>query len=87
MTAKRKSPYQRLVEIGRDFSREVLTRRKFRMETLELNNSPVMHSLYHRAIAAEQLGYEVILEARDGKIELIYRLKITQDHVPLEFLP
>jgi hypothetical protein len=87
MTAKRKSPYQRLVEIGRDFSREVLTRRKFRMETLELNNSPVMHSLYYRAIAAEQLEYEVILEARDGRIELIYRQKIRPVNVPYQFLP
>ena len=87
MTTKRKSPYQRLVEIGSRFAWDVLNRRKFRMDTLELNNSPVLHSLYHRAIAADQLGYEVILEARNGKIELIYRSKITQGDVPYEFRP
>jgi hypothetical protein len=87
MTTTRKSPYQRLVEIGSSFAWDVLSRRKIRMETLELNNSPVLHSLYHRAIAAEQLDYEVILEARDGKIELIYRQKIKLVNVPYEFLP
>lgn len=87
MTTKRKSPYQRLVEIGSSFASDVLYRRKVRMDTLELNNSPVLHSLYHRAIAAEQLDYEVILEAKDGKIELIYRQKITRGQIPYEFLP
>lgn len=88
MSTKRKNPYQRLKEIGMEWANKIKyahTKTMFYYPKSRLSEKWELRDLFERTAAAEQLGYEVVLEATDLGLEVKYRKKAPD--VPWEFRP
>ena len=75
---KRVNPYQRLLEISRRFSSQILNPIKkamFFYDYKRLAEGWDLNSVYQRTKAAEQIGFEVIVEAHDNGLQFYYRKK------------
>ncbi len=72
MKTKPKTPYQRLLDDAQDFARKVKYRHTVKMWHYpkdDLGKAWALTELYQRTAAAEQLGYDVVLEAMtDGLV-------------------
>ena len=82
----RKNPYQILMEDIKSFCEKV----RFRKETVmweypkgRLDEGWTLGALYERTVAAEQLGFEVVILAKDGALSVRYRKKVPD--VPYKF--
>ena len=78
MKTKPKTPYQRLLDDIKDFCSKVRFRHEaglfwYRKDKLRAGHS--LDDLYERVAAAEQLGYEVYLVAKDDGLHARYRKK------------
>lgn len=75
---KRINPYQRLLEICRRFSAQIIYPIKkgmFFYEYKRLGEGWDLSMVYQRTKAAEQVGFEVIVEAHDNGLQFCYRKK------------
>jgi hypothetical protein len=81
MKEKRKTPYQVLQEIGRDYANAVTYPRTRLM--WRYTDKDFLPDLNQRIQAANQLGYEVVLEVKDGQIHVYYQKK--RPERPFEF--
>ena len=89
MKEKRLNPYQRLLsEIRQWFVDESIRYSKI-MWSYPKKDLPSsawnLYGLYERTKAAEQLGYDVILQANDNGLTVIYKKKLP--HIPFEWQP
>lgn len=77
---KRVNPYTRLKEIGQQFALDVKYRHSvgmfhFNRSNLKDSTSWSLDDVYERALAAETLGFEVILHADNEGMSINYRKK------------
>ena len=73
---KRLNPYQRLLEEIQEFCNSLKWRHKVAMHYYpkdRLSETWSVNDLYERTAAAQQIGYEVILEAKDTGLHVFYR--------------
>jgi hypothetical protein len=80
------TPYQRLLEDARDFARKVKYRHRTTMwlyDKAKLGTGWSLVDLYERTAAAEQLGYDVVLEANENGLLVKYVKKVPE--TPWEF--
>lgn len=83
---KRESPYMRLRRIGVEWINEVRYARIISLWTYpkaKLREGWGLADLYERIMAADKLGYDVILRATDAGIEAKYRKRPSD--APWEF--
>lgn len=82
----RKTPYQHLLDEYRDFVMSVYRggRSMFFYKKTDLQFGWSLVDIYERTRAAAQLGYDVVLEAKDDGLHVKYREKIPQ--MPWRFL-
>jgi hypothetical protein len=74
--SKPKTPYQRMLEDFREYAMKVRSARRVLMWVYpkdRLNNSWTLGDLNERVKAADQLGYDVIVEAKDEGLRVVYR--------------
>lgn len=86
MKAKPKTPYQRLLEDITEWCQQVRFRRKVIMFNLtkdDLERGWTLADVRERTLAAEQLGYDVVLTADDEGLHAWYRKKVPE--VPYEW--
>lgn len=85
---KRKNPYQYLLDQIREFCDKLKYRHKifmWRYPKWQLKDKQFnLMDLWERTSAAEQLGYDVILDATDDGIEVSYIKKVPD--IPFNFL-
>ena len=81
----RKNPYQMLLDKISDFCQNI----KYRHQKLmfiypidKLANTWTMNQLYERVVAADQLGYDVVLKSTNNGLEVHY---IKQIEIPIEW--
>lgn len=72
------NPYERLKEQFRDFASECEYRRKIDMFVIDKTGSYSFGDVYERILAADQLGYDVSMTAKDGKIYIKYIKKLPE---------
>jgi len=86
---KRLNPYQRLFETMATYCRKV----EFRHHVLmlhyprdEINKGSAwkLRGLYERTLAADQLGYDVVLRAQEDRLQVLYVKKLPE--IPMEML-
>ena len=73
------TPYQRLLDDIRDYVGKIKYRHKrimFVFKEVKKRQSYTLDDLYERVIAAEQLGYDAIIETRDGDVVVSYVKKL-----------
>jgi len=84
---KRINPYTRLKEIGQRWMFNALNRRKFIMFTYKEKSIKEygydLYPVFERVKAAEQLGYQVIIETRGDELLIKYLEKL--EPMPWEF--
>ena len=90
MAQKRISPYTRLQETGRRFFSKVVHPRKALMMTIPNARSSektwLSYEIFQRVVAADQLGYEVVLTVSDNDLVLKYIEKRPEyNTIPYEF--
>lgn len=87
--AKKKNPYQMLLDRIREFISDVRYRHKVSMWHYEKKfieeEEHDLEDLYERTAAAEQLGYEVHLEAKEGGLFVYYVKNPPFDEMPPEW--
>lgn len=86
MKEKRKNPYQMLMEDIKEFARKVRFRNTINMwhyPKAKLDTGWNLTDLWERTSAAEQLGYDVVLEANENGLTVKYVKKIP--HVPMNW--
>ena len=84
--AKPITPYQRLLDTAAEWARKVTWRKERGMWTYpkaQLGEHWSMSDLYQRTLAAQQLGYHVILVADEKGLMVRYREDVPQ--APYEF--
>lgn len=75
---KKQTPYSRLLDEFREYYNSI---RYARMKTMwqypkdKLSDTWTLSDLYERTAAAEQIGYEVVLEAAEDGLTVRYRKK------------
>lgn len=75
MTTKRESPYHRMQRYFREWAQDVVyARRKtmFLYKKSSLDTGWSLSQIYERTIAANQLGYEVIVQADNDGLHFKY---------------
>ena len=80
MRQKPITPYQRLLTQMREAWNKVeyartVTMFYFRKDRLDKGEDFRMDDVRERVMAAEQLGYEVVLEVKEGALYMLYRKK------------
>ena len=73
------NPYQRLLNEVREFCRKIKYPHKKLMwyyPKAKLNSSWSLGDLYERTKAADQIGYDVKLEAKDDGLRVLYVKKL-----------
>ena len=73
-----KNPYNRLLEVFKDYARKVEYRRKklmWRYPVDKLDTGWSLVKLNERVLAAQQIGYEVILAADEQGLFVYYQKK------------
>ncbi len=76
MTEKRKNPYESLLDDFRAYHHKVQYPQRREMWTYpkaKLRESWSLAELHERVAAANQIGYDVVLEATDEGLKVIYR--------------
>jgi len=72
------NPYERLKEKFREYVDTCEYRQATTMFELDKSGSYSMQDVYERIIAAGQLGHEVVLFAKEGKIFIKYRKNLPE---------
>lgn len=89
MKVKPITPYERLKRIAREWADSVIyAHRRVMLTYKNASNQSAcfrLDELYERTIAAEQLGYDVLVTAVDGNLVVQYRKKAPD--VPWEIRP
>jgi len=79
MKMKRKNPYQMLMEDIKDWANKVRYRHEVTMWTYpknRLHEAWVLNTLSERVLAAEQLGYDVLLVTTEEGLLVRYKKKV-----------
>lgn len=77
------NPYSRLLERVKDWCGRATYRREIAMWSypkISLNSGWDLTDLCERTKAADQLGYDVILKATDGGLEIYYKERMPAVH-------
>lgn len=78
MAVKRKNPYQVLLEEFKRFIGKVKYPKKAEMFFIRKGNLNAVYTLddvYHKVVAAQSLGYKVVLEAKPDGLKCMYEMK------------
>lgn len=79
MTQKRKNPYQMLLEEARKFARNLKCAKRssmFLIPRKRLGESWTLDDVAERTLAADQLGYDVLVIVTDKDLLFEYRKRI-----------
>jgi hypothetical protein len=79
MATKRITPYARLLETARRFAFSVKyanTKSMFFYPTARLSEGWALREIHSRTMAADQIGYDVIVQAKDDGLHIKYRKRV-----------